>query len=807
MENTTLNQKSLNNSDAIDFRELFAKYFQKWLWFVISLGLFTFLALIYLKSQNKAYEVKTTILLRKDPSSSNFSEMALLEGLGMSGSSKEVEDEIQLLQSKSIMRTVIQTLRIETEYYKKNGIRYEELYTTSPISLITPAYFNDTVQAPVFFWVKLSEGKYTVEISHKKSSETYTINDIEHAFKTSAGTFKFDIITSLEPDVTYKIISHPIKSLTEFYTKEINISAVNKKSSAISLMMKSTCPKKTQVLLNKLVELYNLDAIIDKNMLASNTATFVDERLKIISSELLDVELSVENYKKTNQLTDISSEAELLIKSSADYNNKLAEIETQLNLIEYIETYVKDDNNQYNYVPANLGVSDGKAQVGTASKYRTVPSNLGIEDKSLLMAIQEYNKALLERMKVLRTTNDRNPVVVQMEEQLKSMRASIVESIQSIKQGVEISKKRVIGKGEQFIGKIKNIPTQERQFLEIKRQQEIKQNLYLFLLKKREENALSLASTIPSAKTIDAAYVSVQPVAPKSLIVLAIGLMFGLIFPIILLYILELFNNKISDKKDLQKFIDVPFLGSIGVNKGLERIVVGEGVTTPVVEMFKLIRTNLQFMLGGKKSPVLLVTSSVSGEGKSFTSINIAMSFALLKKKVVLVGLDVRNPMLGEYLHIPKSSGVTLYLSDPNYSLKDIIVPSGFHTSLSIIPAGPVPPNPAELLMSHRLDELIEELKKDFDYIIIDSAPVGLVSDTFLLNRFVDNSLYVVRQDYTPREMTQLINDLHKTNKLNNMAVVLNGTNETDGYGYGYAQKKTKQKGFNFKSILSIFIS
>jgi capsular exopolysaccharide synthesis family protein len=283
------------------------------------------------------------------------------------------------------------------------------------------------------------------------------------------------------------------------------------------------------------------------------------------------------------------------------------------------------------------------------------------------------------------------------------------------------------------------------------------------------------------------------------MIIYLLSLIIGFGFPIALIYIMDMLNNKIRDRKELKKLIRVPFLGSIPNSKESDRIVVREGRTTPIVEMIRLIRTNLQFMLGGTKSPVILVTSSVAGEGKSFTSINMAMSFALMKKKVVLVGLDIRNPMLGEYMHIAKDKGITLYLSDPKQDMHDIIIPSGFHPFLSVIPAGPIPPNPAELLMSTRLDELIAKLKLEFDYIIVDSAPIGIVSDTYLLNRFVDNCIYVTRKDYTPREACSLINDIYKNKHINKVAVVLNGTDESlgYGYGYGYGYGSNPQKNYN----------
>lgn len=762
MENNNNNSINKTYNDIINLREIIIKYLRKWYWFVISVFICFLIAFLYLKITIPTYQVQSTILLRQDESNMGFSEMAILESMGMGGTSKEVEDEIQVLKSKTIMRNVIQQLGIETEYYKKTGLKYIDTYPEIPIELVVPIGFNDTLTNGLELKISAVAAGYKINLATGKFEGKYIVKDLNESINTPLGALKFKAGSGFNKKSVYIIRSYPIKSITESYCKSVKIAAVSKKSNAISISTVAANVNKAKTVINKLVELYNLDAVVDKNMIASNTKKFVDERLVLIENELQSVEQNVENYKKDNQLTNISSEASLFLQSSSEYNKKLAEVETQLNLVSYIESHVKDSKNLYSLIPANLG----------------------IQDNSLLSLISSYNNVLLERLRLMRTTNDENPVITQMEQQIKIVRSSIIASIASVKDGLKIAKMDILGKENQFNSKIKKVPTQERQYIEIKRQQEIKQNLYLFLLQKREENALTLASAIPNAKTLDAAYSSVLPVAPKMMIIFAITLLLALLIPVGIIYVLELMNNKITSKKELLRLVKAPYLGSIGINKGQDRVVVREGKTTPIVEMFRMIRTNLQFMIGGTKSPVILVTSSVGGEGKSFTAINLASSFALLNKKVVLVGLDIRKPMLGDYMHIVKNKGVSLYLSDPDYKLSDIIIPSGIHNSLKVIPAGPIPPNPAELIMSDRLEELIAELKKEYDYIIIDSAPVGVVSDTYLINRVVDLSIYVSRQNYTPKEMTETINDIHNNHKLNNMGLVLNGVEEMAGYGY-----------------------
>lgn len=764
MENNKLTSNRTSNSEVINIREIAIKYLRKWYWFVISFFVFLSIGYFYLKVTVPTFKVQTTILLRKEDNNLGFSEMAILESMGVSGSSKEVEDEIQVLKSMTLMKNVIKDLSIETEYFEKKGMRYEDTYPELPIQLIVPTYFNDTVKEQIEFRISPTSKGYKIKYISGIFKETLIVSNLNAPIKTAKGQFSFLLGSKFKKNTKYKIISYPTRLLTDEYQKNVIISAVNKKSNAISINTVAQNVYKAKSVLDKLIELYNLDAVLDKNMIATNTKKFVEERLELIKSELLDEELNVENYKKENNLTNLSSEALLYLQTSSEYNKKLAEIETQINLTDYIKNHIKDNRNQYSMIP----------------------SNLGLEDNSLMNGISNYNLAILERMKLLRTTNNENPVITQMEQQLKSLRDNILMSISNVQDGLNIAKSGLKGKETQFANKINKVPTQERKYLEIKRQQEIKQSLYIFLLQKREENALSLASAVPTAKTLDSAYSSVSPISPKIMIVLALILVFTLLFPIGIIYIQDLLNNKIIDRKELKRLINAPYLGSIGINKEENKVVVREGKTSAIVEMFRMLRTNLQFMLGGKESPVILITSSIGGEGKSFTAINLAMSFALLNKKTVLVGLDIRKPMLGEYMHIAKNKGVSLYLSDPNYKIQDIIIPSGISTALKVIPAGPIPPNPAELLMSNRLEELIIELKKEFDYIIIDSAPVGVVSDTYLLNRVIDNSVYVSRQGYSPKDVTELINEIYDNHKLNNLGVVLNGVDDFSSYGNGY---------------------
>ena len=769
MDNNVQTPHTSAPEDSIDLRALLEKYLKKWYWFVISVGICVGIALVYLVRAIPQYSVQTTLLLRDDQASNPMSQFAMLEGISDLGGNKLVDDEIQVLTTKTIASDLIHSLGLSTDYYAKTPfMKYRELYPVSPVRLDLPRAFTDTLTRGLRFDIKPRKEGYEVKFYGDEYKEKYTLARIDEPFTTPWGEMHFTSIAPLEEDNRYRIVCTPHRILVERYSLAISVGMVNKKSNAIRASMTSGTPAKAITILNELVRLYNQDVVNDKNLIGESTARFVDEQIANLEQELSQIEVEIERYKRTNNLTDISAEAQLFLESMGEYDKQLAEIQTQINLTAYIDNYLRQEENRYGLVPANLGVSD----------------------PSLIELIKEYNEALLERLQLLRTTNEHNPVISQAEKTLDVMRQAILTSIQSISDGLEIAKADLVAKGAQFNTRIQDVPRQEREYIEMMRRQEVSQTLYVYLLQKKKENELSMATTLPPAKVLDKAYASLEPVSPRKMVTLAVALLLGACIPLGLIYLLDLLNNTVQDKKEYQRLVRAPYLGSIPTNKSGESIVVAEGTVTPIVEMFRQLRTNLQFMMAGKECPVILVTSSVSGEGKSFISSNLALSFALMKKRVALVGLDIRNPMLGEYMHLPKSrTGVTVYLSDPSMQLSDIMTEMPGNPYLCVIQGGPVPPNPTELLMSQRLDDMIATLKQSFDYIIIDSAPVGVVSDTFQINRVVDNTVYVSRQRYTTREVTGLINELYEGLKLNNMGVVLNGTNEVAVY-YGYNHKR-----------------
>jgi capsular exopolysaccharide synthesis family protein len=520
-----------------------------------------------------------------------------------------------------------------------------------------------------------------------------------------------------------------------------------------------------------------LDAVIDKNIIATNTAAFIEERLRLIQEELSTAEVEVERYKEKYGIVDLPSEAEIFLAEGAEYKKRVNEIETQLNLIQYVGEFVADDKKQNSLIPANLGISD----------------------LALVELISEYNQLLLQRMKVQRTAADNNPVIVQWNNQLALLRENIISSIANVRQTLTISKQDL----NKYVSRVElqrnDIPSQEREYIRIERQRQLKEALYLFLYEKREENALTLASSIVPAKIIASPQMNPSPVSPRLKMLAMLCIMMTLAFPTGIIFLYDFFNNKISDdSKEFQKLVQLPFGGVLVKNHHGGHIAVRNNVNSASAELFRTLRSNIQFMISSDvTTPVILVTSSINSEGKSYVATNLAISLSLLNKKVALVGLDIRKPMLVQYLNLPNSGCLTSYLVDKSYSIDDLVVKSEFE-NLDVLPAGIVPPNPSELLQGKRLDELFEELRKRYDYVIIDSAPVAMVSDTFQLARVSDMTVYVSKANYTTTNLIEFLTQTHREKRLPNIVTVLNGVSYSGkgygyGYGYGYTQETQKK--------------
>ena len=556
------------------------------------------------------------------------------------------------------------------------------------------------------------------------------------------------------------------------YCSSLSIAPTSKTTSVAVISLKNSSLQCGQDFINQLLEMYNRNTNNDKNEIAQKTAEFIDERISIISKELGRTEADLETFKRDAGITDLTSEAQIALAGNAEYEKKSVENRTQISLVNDLRKYLR------------------------GNEYEVLPSNVGLQDAALIGAIERYNEMLVERKRLLRTSTENNPAIVNLDTSIRAMKANVQATLEGTLQGLMITKSNLDREASRYSRRISNAPGQERAYVSIARQQEIKAGLYLMLLQKREENAIALAATANNAKIIDEAIADDTPVSPKRSMIYLIALVLGVGIPVGIIYLIELTKFKIEGRADVEKLTSVPIIGDIPLtdekNDKNGSIAVFENKNNLMSETFRNIRTNLQFMLDNDQK-VILVTSTVSGEGKSFVSANLAISLSLLGKKVVIVGLDIRKPGLNKVFHLSnKEKGITQYLSNPETDLMELVQPSDINKNLFILPGGSVPPNPTELLARNGLDKAIEILKQNFDYVIMDTAPIGMVTDTLLVGRVADLSVYVCRADYTHKAEYTLINELAIEKKLSKLCTVINGVDlKKRKYGYTTATAST----------------
>lgn len=750
-------------TNEIDVRKIARIILEHWWWFVAGVGICVLLGIAYYLRKSPTWTTDASIALRqKDGSGTSIDALSML---GLSGNTA-AEDEVVVLASRGLIYQAVDALNLWDASSKRGGLRWEGEFRNPALTIEYVALTEDAQMKPFTVKVKPTRRGYTVKTKMGFfSRSTRRVADLSEPIETGVGTLFIHANRPLSTDTTYRVAHARRELVVAGYKKNIKVSLHKKESNIIQLSTKSPMPDRDRALLQQMIEQYNLNAIVDKNMLATNTAAFIDERLAIITRELGEAEEAVSDYKQQNNIANINTQAQLFLTASSREQQAMAEIETQLSLVEYIDEFLRDDTKRNSLIPSNIGVTDA----------------------SLASGLSEYNALQLQRMRILRTATEDNPVIEQMNAQLASMRANIMETIGSVRESLKIRQRNLEAQDTKFNRQIKNAPEQEREYIRVVRQQEIKERLYIYLYQKREENALMLAATAMPAKIIDMPQRDVRSRSPKLSKLLMLCILLGLILPGGALYLYVLLNDTIDDAKEFERTIKAPMLGQLVQNSRNAHIAIHEGESTVSAELFRLIRTNLKFVLPAEaKNPVILVTSCINGDGKSYVSSNIALSLAILGKKVVLVGMDIRKPMLATYFGLSNKGHLTDYLAEPSVALDDIIVPSGEHKNLDLIPCGTIPPNPAELLQTERVDSFFAELKKRYDYIIVDTAPVALVSDTFQLDRIADMTLFVCRYKYTPSEMVDYINQIIEQKRMHNIACVLNGIKGLRaGYGYG----------------------
>lgn len=767
----------LNKSSSVSPVFYIKKYLRYWYLLLLGALLCIGVACIYLYYTPNRYEVKTTIMINSGgENKGEFSNNAVLDDLEDYQSSKLIENEIEVLTSVSLMKKVLDELSFYNFYYVENGYnRFREIYGADVPFLITYDELNERprLTGDMYKFVILDGENFIIEQKDGKKSK--------HKFGEKIKNF-YGVFT-VTPNPSYKepifdevyVTFNDMRELAFEYSGEVSAESVNKLATVISISLVEAVPEKGEEVLTKLVDVYNREALKNINSTAANTLSFIDEQMTKLTEELAEIELAAEKYKNQHSITDLSAESQLYLENSRTVKQQLSEYNIKSEVLSALEENLRNDEN----------VS------------KMVQSSLLIEDASLTDLVRKFNELQRERQRLLNATTPGNPIIKNLDEQLGSLKSDLLENIQSNKRSLDIAKRSLEDNSSKIETRAHRVPQIERELLNITRQQATKQENYLYLMKKREESILSLAATtVSNARVIDPAMAGLYPVSPLKKVILAFSVILGFGLPVGFIYLKERFFGKIGQKSDLESLTNVPIMGEISHGRKRELSLYIPSQKSLIGEQVNLIWSNIKFATMRKPNQVILTTSSIGGEGKTFFSINLARILSLSGKKVALLEFDLRKPALLKQLNIHAKTGISDYLQDDTCHINDILNMSDINTNIFLVGSGPIPGNPMHVMSSPRIADLIQELKEKFDHIIIDSAPIGLVADAYALSPFVDVLVYMVRYYYSEPSHIKLLNDIEKHGKFNNPMVVLNDAKSehhyTYGYGYYYDQKMGK---------------
>ncbi|MDR1122274.1 MAG: polysaccharide biosynthesis tyrosine autokinase [Dysgonamonadaceae bacterium] len=780
--------QSLRLSREIDFYWIISRLIIHWKWFLLSILLFLSLAYLRLRYSIPIYRVQTSIMLKDNERGGlNNSEISVFDAMGILKAGDNVDNEVQALRSRDLIESVVKELDLHIRYLVKGRVIDSELYgvdnmayyDSAPVTVSLDSTFMPSLRGSLFLQL-IPEGDTLIRLeggywNHAFSAEfTHFPVDIE----TPVGMItlhKTDNI-SLHPSFPLEIIISPYLTMASFYQSMLLVEVVGKNTSVVSLTLQETHRRRGEDFLATLTELYNQDVMNDKNKAAANASLFINERLTLLEGDLSDLEKEIETYRHSNRLTDIQSESSLLLSEDNNYGKRLKEAVTNLELLDYLQETL-DFEGSIAPIPSSMF------------------NSLSLSDGVLSTDIGKYNQLIMDRKRLSATMESSAPAILRLDERIRLLKDDIRTNLFAIRQMMQSRQKELEDLSLHYDYSLGDIPRREREYMEKIRQQKTKADLYTNLLARREEVALALVVTAPSAKVLESALASSNPVAPNRFAVYVLFLFCGFIVPYIVIGIRRFFNYKIETEAEVRAHSSVPITLNLPISKMKKDIVVRPDSTSVVVERFRLLRTNLQFLLDSKAEKVIQVTSCISGEGKTFISMNLAMIFAL-KYKTLLVGLDIRRPQLSSRMLLSKNSGgIVSYLQGKESDIDSLIVRDVEGVGLDVLPAGGIPSNPNELLMEPALDELFKELRKRYDYIIVDASPVGSVSDAYLIDRVSDATLFIVRQNYTPKSVLPMLEDVHAEKRLKNINILLNGfSNRSSGYGYSYSEKPEENK-------------
>ena len=774
-----MSQDSLTNKDTIV--KLVELYLSKWKLILIFLLIALAAAFVKIRYSTFLYQANATIKLKEDENSRSLAEISSLQNGGLSSTLPNVVDEIEVIKSRSILTQVVKDLKLNISYYVSGKVKKEEIYSNPPVNI--SFFINDSILADVnkTLYIKIiSAQQYELsKVNTNKLLEFDKGESTTHSFGDRVkGTFGDFVITpnigiyGSEPGSHVEIHIRPIHSVVESYLSKVKI-ATTDKSNVIKLSLNESIKEKARLILDEIIEKYNADVINDKELIVKTTSDFITNRLNVVSNELEQVDFTAEKLQKDNRLTALSSQSNIFLESERQTEAKINQTSNQLQLVEFMTDRLNNNDSGTDLLPADIGIAD---------------SNVADLTKS-------HNDLVLQRDRILKNSSNKNPTVIKLNDQINALKNNLNQSLGNIKDANQITLNNLNREDSRIRGQIYSAPGKERQFRDIKRQQDIKESLYLYLLEKREETAITLGMSTANAKVIDYAYTNDDPVSPKKKIIYLTAMLLGLIIPVSLIYAKDLMDTKVHTKEDVLRLVKAPFIGDIP-KADTKSKVVNKVDYSPKAEAFRIIRTNIDFMLQkvDKKCKTIFVTSTTAQEGKSHTTTNLASSFSFSDKKTLLIETDIRVPRVNDYLKIKSDKGLTDFISDKSLSIEDVTVNVKDNEFLDVIPSGTIPPNPAELLMSDRVKFLFEKVKEQYDYIIVDTAAVGLVTDTLLISNHADIFIYVVSANNIDKRQLHIAQTMYEEKRLPHMVTLLNGTIKKKGYGYGYGNNPQRKK-------------
>jgi tyrosine-protein kinase Etk/Wzc len=753
-------QNPINNPGIIAEGMKYVKY---WYFFVLALVLSLGAAWLYLQTTVSKYKVSSTLLVQDDTKGDGLLKGTAFSDLNMFRSSKTVIDEMEVMRSRDLIQGVMKDLKMDVSYFYELALKNKELYgNTLPVNVLLNKNTDQAYIQKLSLTI-INDHQFILNENGKRTIYNF-------GYPIARPQFNMTVVKGPAFSISDKVIQIRFVNLGQlaqaYSTAGLTVLPVIKDANTVVLSLLDAIPQRGIDILNALILRYNMENVNNKNIMALNTIKFIDGKLKFLTKNLSGVEQDVENYKRDNRITELSADAQMNLQSSGSYNEQLASSEVQLSLVQSLISYLR----------------------GGDASFELVPTTLGLKDPTLQNLTDKYNNLQIERERLLRNNSVNNPLVVSLTEQLTGLKGSLLENLTMIRRGLTLERNKLSSKTSQFESRLNHVPVMERGLLERSREQSVKTTLYQYLLQKREETELSLSATIPTSKLIDKPAYNPIPAKPKVQLIYMLSMMAGLMIPFSVIYLKDKLNSKVKDIYDVEYIaMNGKILGELSHKAIGESIVVHKNQSNTISELFRYIRSNLHFMDMNLHNKVLLVTSTSKGEGKTFFSINLGITLSLIDKKVVILEFDLRKPDLLNNMNLQSKTGLSDYLKSDQLQVDDILIKTPQSEHLFVIGCGEISDSPSEILMSPKLEILFKELRERFDYVIVDTSPVGHVADAFTIATFADSSIYLVRYNYTHKEDLAIFEEICENGRLKNPMIVFNdaGKGNKNAYKYG----------------------